>query len=258
VYGGGGNSGATYTNDFIEIFNPSNASVDLTGWSVQYASATGTSWSKTNLTSFLLAPGQYYLIEESSGGSNGSPLPTPDASNTTNMAAGAGKVALVNDTTALNGVCPTDASIVDFVGYGATANCSETNPAPAPSATKSDHRAGDGCIDTDDNAADFSAAAPNPRNSASFNYCQATATPTDTATVTATPTQTTTPTQTLTPTVTPTRTNTSTATATPVAPNHLVISEFRTRGPNGASDEFIEIFNPTNLTVDISGWKMRG
>ena len=42
VYGGGGNSGATYTHDFIELFNRGTSSVSLAGWSVQYASATGT------------------------------------------------------------------------------------------------------------------------------------------------------------------------------------------------------------------------
>ena len=37
VYGGGGNAGATYTNDFIELYNQTGTAVDLTGWSVQYA-----------------------------------------------------------------------------------------------------------------------------------------------------------------------------------------------------------------------------
>ena len=41
VYGGGGNSGATFTNDFIELVNASPAPVDVTGWSVQYASVGG-------------------------------------------------------------------------------------------------------------------------------------------------------------------------------------------------------------------------
>src|SRR6266850_126259 len=44
VYGGGGNSGAVFKNDFIEIFNRGSAAVDITGWSVQQASATGTTW----------------------------------------------------------------------------------------------------------------------------------------------------------------------------------------------------------------------
>ena len=62
VYGGGGNTGATYKNDFIEIFNNGNTSVSLTGWSVQYASSTGTSWTVTNLSG-IINPGQYYLIQ---------------------------------------------------------------------------------------------------------------------------------------------------------------------------------------------------
>src|SRR5690349_17875690 len=59
VYGGGGNSGATYTNDFIELFNPGTTAVDVSGWSVQYASATGSMWQKTALSG-TLQPGQYY------------------------------------------------------------------------------------------------------------------------------------------------------------------------------------------------------
>jgi predicted extracellular nuclease len=41
VYGGGGNSGATLTNDFIEIYNRGAATVSVDGWSVQYASSAG-------------------------------------------------------------------------------------------------------------------------------------------------------------------------------------------------------------------------
>ncbi|MBK8913127.1 MAG: lamin tail domain-containing protein [Phycisphaerales bacterium] len=44
VYGGGGNTGATYNRDFIEIFNRGASAIELSGKSVQYASATGTSW----------------------------------------------------------------------------------------------------------------------------------------------------------------------------------------------------------------------
>ena len=50
VYGGGGNTGSTYTHDFIELFNAGSSAIDLTGWSVQYASNTGTSWPVTPLT----------------------------------------------------------------------------------------------------------------------------------------------------------------------------------------------------------------
>ncbi|WP_343425248.1 lamin tail domain-containing protein [Candidatus Amarolinea dominans] len=123
VYGGGGNAGATYTNDFIELFNAGAGSINLSGWSVQYASATGTSWQVTNLSGSLVA-GHYYLIQEAQGAGGTTPLPTPDATGTIAMSGSQGKVALVNSTTALSGACPTGASIIDFIGFGA-ANCYE-------------------------------------------------------------------------------------------------------------------------------------
>src|SRR5262245_27058272 len=67
IYGGGGNGGSTYRNDFSELFNLGSTPVDLTGWSVQYASAGGTSWSVTPLTSVILQPGHYYLVQEAAG-----------------------------------------------------------------------------------------------------------------------------------------------------------------------------------------------
>src|ERR1043165_4557837 len=49
IYGGGGNTNATLRNDFIELFNPTGSSVDISNWSVQYAPATSSSWQVTNL-----------------------------------------------------------------------------------------------------------------------------------------------------------------------------------------------------------------
>src|SRR4051812_30437489 len=37
IYGGGGNAGATYQNDYVELFNAGSGAVDLSGWTVQYA-----------------------------------------------------------------------------------------------------------------------------------------------------------------------------------------------------------------------------
>jgi predicted extracellular nuclease len=152
--------------------------VNLSGWSVQYAASGGTSWSVTNLSAVSLLPGRYYLIQESSGGAAGAALPTPDATGTITMAAGAGKVALVSTTTALSGSgCPFGGTVVDFVGYG-TANCFEgAAAAPAPSNTTADIRAGGGCTDTDVNSTNFAAAAPTPRNTGSAtNQCPGTIT----------------------------------------------------------------------------------
>ncbi len=38
----------------------------------------------------------------------------------------------------------------------------------------------------------------------------------------------------------------------------VVIGEFRTRGPNGGNDEFIELYNLSGSPVDIGGWKVNG
>lgn len=174
IYGGGGNSGAPFTHDFIELFNRSNQPVDITGWSVQYAAATSGTWQKTELIGSL-QPGQYFLIQQDSGGTNGAPLPAPNATGTLSLAATAGKVALLNNTTLIaNGTgCPSGGGLVDFVGYGGTATCFEgAAPAPAPSATNAIRRAGNGCGDTNNNAANFATGAPLPRNSGTgFNTC---------------------------------------------------------------------------------------
>ena len=176
VYGGGGNAGATFKNDFIELFNRGGAAVDLTGWSVQYAATGGSSWQRTNLSSVSLNPGQYYLIQELAGAGGTTNLPTPDASGSIPMAAGAGKVALIsNQTTITTGTsCPTGASVVDLVGYGTTTTtCFEgTGPTPTTANPTSASRRNAGCTETDDNAADFEVGTPTPRNTASpLHFC---------------------------------------------------------------------------------------
>jgi uncharacterized repeat protein (TIGR02543 family) len=170
VYGGGGNAGATFTNDFIELYNRGTDPVDLTGWTVQYASAAGSTWSTTALSG-VIQPHKYYLVQEAAGSGGSVALPTPDASGGIAMSATSGKVALVDDGTALSGTCPGGASIEDLVGYG-SANCSETSPAPTLTNTTAELRNGGGCVDTDDNSADLDPGAPNPRNStAPVNNC---------------------------------------------------------------------------------------
>ena len=74
----------------------------------------------------------------------------------------------MNSTTALTGSgCPFGVTVVDFVGYGTSADCFEgAGRAPAPSNTNADIRAGGGCTDTDVNSTNFAAAAPTPRNTA--------------------------------------------------------------------------------------------
>jgi hypothetical protein len=171
VFAGGGNTNAPYTNDFVELFNRSTASVDLGTWSIQYATGSGTTWQVTPLSGSVPAGG-HYLIQLASAAAIGASLPTPDATGTSNLAVSGGKVALVHSTTALTcgasaGSCSADASVVDLIGYGSATDYEGGGAAPAISNTTAAVRAGAGCTDTDSNSSDFSAAAPTPRNSAS-------------------------------------------------------------------------------------------
>lgn len=177
IYGGGGNTGATLTNDYIELFNLGTAPVSLADYSVQYASSSGNFTQQTDLTNIILNPGQYYLVQQATGNGGTTPLPTSDTTGTINMAGSSGKVALVNSTTPLNcggsTTCATEqlATIVDLVGYG-SANFFEGAATPGLSNTTAALRSGSGCSDTNNNSTDFTTDTPTPRNTASpTNIC---------------------------------------------------------------------------------------
>jgi len=168
VYGGGGNSGSTFLNDFVELYNRGSQPVDLTGWSLQYASATGSGWG-SNLQPLggPIAPGEYLLVSLGSGGGDGAALPAANISGLINMSAASGKIALTNSFDELVGNCPIgDAHLMDLVGYG-SADCREgTTTAPQGSNTASVLRLGNGATDTDRNGSDFVSSAPTPRRTA--------------------------------------------------------------------------------------------
>ncbi|MEO7494418.1 MAG: lamin tail domain-containing protein, partial [Massilia sp.] len=170
VYGAGGNAGASYNRDFIELFNRSGVAQSLTGMSVQYQSATGTTWQATALPNVTLQPGQYFLVTGASGGAVGADVGTADQTGSLNLSGTTGKVALASQAAAMT-VADGGGKIVDLVGFG-TANLFETTVAPAPSNTTSIKRGGQGCVDTDNNGADFAAGLIDPRRSTSAtNAC---------------------------------------------------------------------------------------
>jgi len=177
VYGGGGNAGATYTHDFVELFNRGTVAVTLTGHTLQYGSATGT-FGASNiqpLPTVTIQPGQYYLIQEGIGAGGTTALPTPDYAPVSpavvlNIGGTNGKIVLATNDTPVTS--STDSNVVDFVGFGTATMFEGTAATPALSNSTAALRASNGCQDTNDNATDFVATAPTPRNTATaVNVC---------------------------------------------------------------------------------------
>jgi len=158
VYGGGGNSGAPYRNDFVELYNNSNADVDISGYKVEYFSATGTTVANTLTIGAgkTIKANSYFLIQMAAGANTAAaPLPTPDATETAAMSGTAGRVYFRNSA----------AVLVDAVSFGgSTTTPSEGRPAPATTNATSVQRTPIG-QDTDNNSADFTTGAPTPTNS---------------------------------------------------------------------------------------------
>ena len=164
--------------NFVEIHNTSGSVVDLSGWAVQVASGSGTTWTVNPFpTGFTIPANGYALVGL---GAQGTPNNDPNATNDVfgyNYAAdvtgsagslipSSGKIALTSSHLALTGACPTSSpSVMDFVGYGG-ANCSEVAPAPAMSQTdgRSLYRACAGGTDSGVNSADFVLDYSAPRN----------------------------------------------------------------------------------------------
>lgn len=176
VYGGGGgsNTSATYNQDYVEIFNSTNAPVDISGWYLEYGSATG-NWGSSTGNYFALPAGtiiqpcSYLLFACGTIGTGGAALPvTADFSTTLNISSSSGKVALFN---ALNSnlVCGSEiaGTLEDKVAFG-TSNCAEGTAAGGVSVSTAAVRGNGGLDETDNNSVDFSIVpTPVPSNSSS-------------------------------------------------------------------------------------------
>ena len=153
VFAGGGNSGASFANDFVELFNAGSGAVDVTGWTLQYALRHRPRRGRRPRSSGSIQPGGHYLVQLASAGAVGASLPAPDATGTTNLAVSGGKIALVRDATALTcgdtaGSCSGAATVEDLVGYGSAGDFEGSAAAAALSSTTAATRGGAGCTDT--------------------------------------------------------------------------------------------------------------
>src|SRR4051794_7228075 len=102
VYGGGGNSGATYKNDFVQLFNGSSSAVALAGWKVSYFSPTSTGApTSTTTLSGSIAAHHSFLIQMAAGAGGTTDLPVPDVVGTAAMGGTGGRVELADAATTL-------------------------------------------------------------------------------------------------------------------------------------------------------------
>jgi hypothetical protein len=173
IYTRGGETGALFQNDFVELFNRGTTDVDLNGWGLNIRSSDGIASSVLVrfASSLPVAPGRYLLVKLS-GGTDGQPLPFTffDLSLSPvpiSLSAAGGEVGLLRPggTVPLFGCPPAQsAGVADYLGYGTGFTCSEGTPAPAPTLTTSLARMGGGCVDTDNNLLDFRLGVPNPRS----------------------------------------------------------------------------------------------
>lgn len=166
IYGAGGNSGAMYTHDFVELYNPNNVEIDISGYTFYYASATGTTWSKNTLPANSKMPAKTYYVVLFASGATGIAVPNANytfAPSNINMSGTTGKILLASISNLSLTASPIGVNgYVDFVGYGtATAYEGSEGPAAAPSTTTSTQRKTDG-LDTTNNKTDFAARKPTP------------------------------------------------------------------------------------------------
>ena len=172
LYGGGSNAGALYTNDFIELYNPTGNPISLANYSVQYAGATSYTWQAQPINNTIPAGG-FLLIQLAGNGTVGVPLPNADVIGSMNLSATTGKVALVDTVNTLFGSGMGDSTVIDLVGYGPTASGYETNPGPALTSKKCLVRISGACSTSGDNSVDFIASNSFvPQNAASpVSFC---------------------------------------------------------------------------------------
>jgi hypothetical protein len=164
VYASGGNSGASWSHDYVELHNAGDVPVTLDGASLQYGTATG-AFNRLVSLSGTIEAGEYFLIRLSSAGLVGSSLDFVDLDGSMNLSATGGRIALVSTTVPLDESCTRD-DVLDLIGYGSTATCFEgTQAAFAPTATNALFRINSGCQDQNDNRLDFETAPTAPRNS---------------------------------------------------------------------------------------------
>lgn len=189
VYGGGGNSGSSYLNDYVELYNNTDANIDLSGYGLYYVAAAGTSSSANNSFEFpagsTIGAKKFALVKAAKGAGTQPEWSLTfdfDASGSSGsnfgMAGGNGKVLLLSTFANLSasGSIPNSlsgiqamANYVDYMPYGETSvPVFGSTTAVLTNSTAAKRICNNGIVYTFDVGADFeivTADADAPRNS---------------------------------------------------------------------------------------------
>jgi hypothetical protein len=181
IYTRGGEAGASYNKDFVEIFNRGTEPVDFNNYGLHVSLDSGAVPASlfvriSSPFGLNIQPGRYLLVAFKGKGAGGQPLPTPDFDlgallpNTLpgDLSPNFGTVVIVPPGGSYTSCFSPGNNVTDLVGYGPQAPCVEglpTGPAPAPTLAESLQRYGGGCADNNLNASDLRLAPALPRNS---------------------------------------------------------------------------------------------
>ena len=76
VYGGGGNNGSVYSNDFVELYNPTDKPIDITDWKIeQYSAKGGLGTGHPHVLKGTIQPKSFFLVQGAAGNSDTGSFP---------------------------------------------------------------------------------------------------------------------------------------------------------------------------------------
>lgn len=212
-------SGNVSNDEFVELYNPNSEPVDLTGWAVKRKSSSGAEYSLVSATRLegKTIPAKGYFLMAHE--TDYASAVTPDVLWAKSNSIASNNTALIYDD---------GGNVIDKVGFGSASDF-ETSPYPDnPDAGKSLSRTSE--IDTDNNAADFSLTNPTPKNSSTYGGFLALAEPEPELEQEQEPAS---------------------------AAEHLVISEIFIDMEGADSEEFVELYNPTEQAVALADWSLQ-